>query len=130
MKIAIAADGNGMNSIIPDQFEAGSYLLIYETDDGSCEVFLNPESSRSTGLAMTEKIIQKDCEALISGSIDKLAFEKLAMAQITRYDGAGLTAQYAIDLMEENRLGFFRVPRGEVWVAHNHGHHTCSCGNE
>ena len=46
MKIAIAADGNGMNSIIPDQFEAGSYLLIYETDDGSAVSQLNPAFHR------------------------------------------------------------------------------------
>lgn len=128
MKIGIVTEGDQMNHVIPEAFETGKYLLIYETDDNTFYPFLNPEAPHSAGLAMVEKVIQEDCEALISGSIDKPAFERLASAQITRYDGSGLDAARAIHLMDENKLEFFRVPRGEVWTPHDHDHSKCDCG--
>lgn len=128
MKIAVIAEKNQINSKISETFEAGNFLLVYETDDDSYTSFPNPESSRSTGLDIAEKAIQEDCEAVISGSIESIAFEKLALAQITRYDGSGLDIKRAIQLMDENRLEYFRVPRGEEWVPHDHSHQNCDCG--
>jgi len=125
-KVAIVADGNQTNSIVPNEFEAGQYLLIYDTEDDSFEPFINPESSRLSGLAMVDKAVKEDCEVIISGSIKAIAFEQLASAQITRYDGSGLEVKHAIGLMNRYELDYFRVPRGEVWVPHDHGHQKCN----
>jgi predicted Fe-Mo cluster-binding NifX family protein len=98
-----------------------------ETDDGSYEVFRNPEGEGSAGLAMTMEILKHDCEALISGSIEKQAFEVLMMAQVTRYMGANCRAKDALHLMDANQLDFILAPDGEVWVPHRHDYDTSNC---
>ena len=127
MKIAIAANGSTLQNLVPDTFEESAFLLIVETDDGSYEAFKNPEVEGSAGLAMTREILKHDCEALISGSIEKQAFEVLMKAQVTRYMGANCRAADALRLMDVNQLDFIRVPNGEVWVAHRHDYDTSNC---
>ncbi len=128
MKIAVAANGSTLEDLVPGIFEESPYLLIVETDDGSYEAFKNPEGQGGAGLAMTREILKHDCEALISGSIEKPAFEELMLAQVTRYLGTNCSAADALRLMDENQLDFIRVPNGEVWVSHSHDHDTCNCG--
>lgn len=129
MKIAIAANGDSPVSQVPEKFEESAYLLIVETDDGSYNVFKNPEGQGDSGLPMTQEIVKQDCEALISGSIEEPAFEELVMAQVTRYLGANHRVMDALNLMAANELDIIRVPNGEEWVPHNHDHATCNCGN-
>jgi len=121
MKIAISANGNTLNDIVPEEFEKSPYLLIVETDDMSYEVFPNPDPD-GLGLEMAEKIVEEDCEALISGTIEKPAFEVLVAAHVTRYYGANTVGKEALDKMEVRKLDFIRVPNGEVWEPHNHSH--------
>ena len=117
MKIAIAADGDTLQDLVPARFEGSPFLLIVETDDGSYEVFKNPEVRGGAGLAM------------ISGSIEKPAFQELMIAQVTRYMGADCRASDALQLMEANRLDFIRVPKGEVWTPHERDGSGSQCGN-
>jgi len=127
MKIAIAANGNTLEDSIPDTFEESAFLLIVETDDGSYEAFKNPQGKGSAGLAMTREIIKHDCEALISGSIEKQAFDVLMKAQVTRYMGANCRATDALHLMDANKLVFIRVPNGEVWTPYIHNNNAANC---
>lgn len=127
MKIAIAANGSTLEASIPDTFEESSFLLIVETDDGSYEAFKNPQSKGSAGLAMIKEIIKHDCEALISGTIEKQAFDKLMVAQVTRYMGAQHKAADALHLMDAYQLDFIRVANGEVWDPYGHDHDTSNC---
>ncbi len=129
MKIAVAANGGTLESLVPGTFEESAFLLIVETDDGSYEAFKNPEGQGSAGLAMTREILKHDCEVLISGSIEKPAFEVLVTAQLTRYMGANCRATDALHLMDANQLNFIRVPNGEVWVPYRHDNDTSHCGS-
>jgi predicted Fe-Mo cluster-binding NifX family protein len=128
MKIAVAAKGSTLEDMIPDTFEESAFLLIVETDDGSYEAFKNPEVEGGAGLGMTREILKHDCEALISGSIGKPAFQELMIAQVTRYLGANCSATEALRLMDANQLDFIRVPKGEVWVPHRHDGDASNCG--
>jgi predicted Fe-Mo cluster-binding NifX family protein len=127
MKIAVAANGSTLEDLVPDAFEESPYLLIVETDDGSFEVYRNPEGQGGAGLAMTREIMKRDCEALISGSIEKPAFQELMIAQVTRYLAANCSAAEALRLMDANQLDFIRVPKGEVWDPHGHDHDSSRC---
>ncbi|BAE82669.1 NifB/NifX family molybdenum-iron cluster-binding protein [Desulfitobacterium hafniense] len=118
MKIAVTANGDTLESVVPDTFEESANLFIIETDDGTYEVFNNPEGQGGEGLAMTKEIIGRDCEAVISGSIEKAAFEKLSLAQVTRYMGAKYKIREVLNLMEAYELEYIRVPNGEVYVPH------------
>lgn len=127
MKIAVAASGSTLEDLVPATFEGSPYLLIVETDDGSCEVFKNPEDQGGAGLAMTREIMKQDCEAVICGSIEKPAYQELMIAQVTRYMGANRRAAEALHLMDANQLDFIRVPSGEVFDPHSHGHNPSGC---
>ena len=127
MKIAIAADGSTLEAMIPETFEESLFLLIVETDDGSYETFKNQPAKEGAGLAMVKEIMNHDCEALISGTIEKQAFDKLMTAQVTRYLGTNCKAADALHMMDENRLDFIRVPKGEVWVPHIPSNDTSKC---
>ena len=127
MKIAVAANGSTLEATIPDTFEESAFLLICETDDGTYEAFKNPQAKGSAGLAMVKELLKHDCEALISGTIEKQAFDKLMTAQVTRYLGANCKAADALRLMDENRLDFIRVPKGEVWTPYIHNNNAANC---
>lgn len=125
MKIAVASNGNTLEHVIPEEFEKSTYLLIIETDDLRYEVHANDDIGGS-GISMTQTLIASNCEALISGSIDQPAFDVLAIGQITRYWGTGLTAMEALQLMEKYKLDFIRDPKGGE-SGLNHDHQSCNC---
>ncbi|UWG95685.1 hypothetical protein LPY66_12250 [Dehalobacter sp. DCM] len=129
MKIAVAVNGNMPDSIVSEAFEASAFLLVSETDDMSFEVFENPEGTNGHGMAMVNKILEQDCEALISGTIEEDAFEALAAAQVTRYFAAGHTALKALALMDAYELDIIREYNGKEWIPHDHSQETCDCGH-
>ncbi len=130
MKIAVTTTGETLESQVAQAFEQSAYLLIVETDDLSYEVFKNPEGPGGAGLALTGEIIRRDCEAVITGSIEKEAFTELVIAQVTRYAGANYSAKDALVWMEAYALDYIRVPNGEVWEPHDHGRGECNCGHD
>lgn len=127
MKIAVAAAGRTLEDRVADTFEDSPFLLIVETDDGSCEVFWNPEQG-GAGLALTREIMRQDCEAVISGSIEKPAWQELMIAQVTRYLAVDCSAGEALRLMDANELDFIVAPKGEVWASHKHEGDSFGCG--
>lgn len=129
MKIAVAADGNTLESIVADQYEQSAYLLVVETDDLSFEVYPNEERGLNAELGVTQKLLKRNCEALISGSIEQANFDPLADAQVTRYYGAGYSVRDALRMMETNQLQLIRDYKGGQGMAHEHHDGTCNCGN-
>jgi predicted Fe-Mo cluster-binding NifX family protein len=129
MKIAIATNGNTLESLVAEEFEQSAFLLIVETDDLSYKVYPNEEHTDGSGLAMTKKVIECDCEALITGSIEQLAFDELALAQVTRFLGANHSAKDVLNLMEAYKLNIIRDYKGGEGMFHEHHHHTCDCGH-
>jgi predicted Fe-Mo cluster-binding NifX family protein len=129
MKIAIATNGNTLENLVAEEFEKSAFLLIVETDDLSYKVHPNEERIGGSGLAMAKKVIECDCEAAITGSIEQPAFDELAMAQVTRYLGANHRTKDALDLMEAYKLDIIRYYKGGegMYYDHIHNHHTCDC---
>ncbi|NLW91552.1 MAG: hypothetical protein GXY34_08130 [Syntrophomonadaceae bacterium] len=128
MIIALASKGVDLDAPIAEEFEKSPYLLMVETDNMSYEVFQNPELEDGLGLAMAEKVVASDCEAVISGTIEAEAFEVLSEAQVTRYYGANIAGRKALDMMQAYELDYIRVPNGEMWEPHDHSQGTCNCG--
>ena len=87
MKIAVMSTLPSLEGVVPDTFETAPAMLIVETDDGSiCCVMEN-----CTPAQYVKKIVDTWCEAVVCGvHIGKEAFDPIADASITRYNGAGL----------------------------------------
>lgn len=130
MKIAAAANGGTLEDLIAEKFEQSTHLLIVEMDDYSLEVYPRDNSFGSPESAMVRVIIEKDCEAVITGSIRQPSFDALVEMQVTRYNGAGHTVREALTLMEKYRLDFIRSFEGEPADFHMlRHHHSCDCSD-
>lgn len=129
MKIASATNGNTLEDLVAEEFDNSKFLLIVETENMSFEVFSNAEGRGGSGLTMAKKVIDSNCEAIISGSIGRPAFEEVALAQVTRYYGAGISTKEALYLMEDNKLQMVREYKGGEGRYREHHQRNCNCGH-
>ena len=109
MNIAVAADGESLESQVSEKFELCSNILIVNIDDLTVTVIKNDEllgTSPEENLA--RKVLEYNCEAVITGDINQTSFNILADAQITRYFGAGHSVKDAIELSEKRLLKYIK----------------------
>ena len=121
MFIAVTTDGRDLQSAVSENYESCRFLLIVETDDRSFDAFENSGDIK----ALTDIVIERDCEAVITGNFTLETFNAIADACITRYDGNGLTAASALDSMDKNTLGYIRNADGSD-SCQSHGE-SCDC---
>ncbi len=124
MNIAIAVDGESMDSPVSDQFERCKSLLIVNVDTMNATVVPNTEASDEiAGDRLAQHVLQHDCEGVITGLIRATAFELMAGAGVTRYLGAGYDAGKALELMHANSLDLIRDADGGKNCGGSHHHH-------
>ncbi len=105
MNIAVTADGQSLESQVSEEFEQCLYLLIVNMDDLTLTVLKTEElSGNSPNEALANKVLEYNCEALITGNINQTAFDILADAQVTRYFGLGHSVKDALELSEKRLL--------------------------
>ncbi|HHW08258.1 MAG TPA: hypothetical protein GXX34_12145 [Clostridia bacterium] len=124
MKIAVATDGNTLTSRVAGEFAKSAYLLIVDMETMDFEAFAHDLEQDELGLDLARLVKEHDCEALITGLIEGEPFELLAAEQITRYRGAGYTAEEALDLMEKLQLEIICDYEGSM----EHFFHGHACG--
>jgi predicted Fe-Mo cluster-binding NifX family protein len=123
MRIAVAASSPAVDAVVPDTYECSPALLVIETDDMSlvgAVVGPNMEEYYNT-------IMDYDCEAVVTSSrIGQEAFEPLAKACITRFDGKGLPVLEAAAGALHNRLALVSdYDGGNGCESGTHGCGTC-----
>jgi len=123
MLIAVTADAPALDGAVSASFESCAYLLIVETDDATYTAFANDGAD-----ALADRVIDADCEAVITGSFQPEIFNKIADAMITRYNGHGNTVAEALEKMDRNVLDFIRFATAEETC--NSGLGECSCGHD
>jgi predicted Fe-Mo cluster-binding NifX family protein len=118
MNIAVTSDGENIHSIVSLEFEKCRSLIIIDVDNMSIRAVIG--NAEQNGTKIAREVIQYGCEALITGKMQSEAFNILADAYITRYEGAGSTVEEAIKLMENNSLKIIKSAEGEQGCG---GHH-------
>jgi predicted Fe-Mo cluster-binding NifX family protein len=108
LKIALTTKGKTLESKVSKYFKSCAYLLIVETDDLSIVVFPNNNDNPNTALELAGIIIDQDCEAVITGEIEKTPLNVLADACVSRYSGVNYTVKDALRLLEEQKLAIIR----------------------
>ncbi|MEL7567869.1 MAG: NifB/NifX family molybdenum-iron cluster-binding protein [Dehalobacterium sp.] len=124
MKIAFTTDESSIDAIVSKTFEESNYLLVVETDDLSMKIYRKTDND---GIDYAKKIIEDDCEAVITGTIEEKAFELLATACVSRMKGTGHTVKDALVLMDAYKLEIIRDFNGSTGK-HQHAH-TAGCCN-
>lgn len=134
MYIAITTNGKKLENEVSERFESCKYLLIVNMPDLSVNAIEN-KSDFSEG-ELARKVIEFDCEAIITGDIEPADFEILSDAAVTRYYGFGFSAENALDLMEKYSLELIRNPERTDSCEGEHNKelekdHKCDCeGND
>jgi len=128
MLIAVSAEGRELTSNISQRFESCRFLLLIETD--SMEVKALENENGSASLVLANEIVDRDCEAVITGSFTPEIFNIIADACITRYNGGGFTVDQALDRMDNNTLDYIRYADGEDTCHGDHGGGECNCGED
>ncbi|MHB8074248.1 NifB/NifX family molybdenum-iron cluster-binding protein [Desulfosporosinus fructosivorans] len=104
MNIAVAADGESLESQVSEKFELCLYILIVNMNDLTVTTIKTEElSGTSPEENLARKVLEYNCEAVITGNINQTALNILADAQVTRYFGVGHSVKDALEL-SENRL--------------------------
>lgn len=124
MYIGAIADGKEKSAKISSTFEQGKYLLVVDTENLEVmHILPNPDG---TGMAFAKQLEEMDCEAVVCGTIQKEAFEAVALAGITRYYGAGESVEKAVPMAEQNELGLICDFEGGTGCGDHD--HECECG--
>ncbi|SHI23384.1 Predicted Fe-Mo cluster-binding protein, NifX family [Sporobacter termitidis DSM 10068] len=126
MLIAVSADGQRLSSAVSQNFESCRFLLFVETDTMSYEAI----EHGGDAAALADKIVGRDCEAVITGAFTPEIFNTIANACVTRYSGAGLTVAEALDRMDKNTLEYIRFADKDDACHGDHGGGECNCGEE
>lgn len=126
MNIAVAADGESLESQVSEELERCLFLLIVNVDDFTVTVIKSEElSGTSLGDNLARKVLEFDCEAIITGTINPTAFDILADAQVTRYFGAGHSVKEALEMCENRLLNIIK----DECSSHEHSN-ECSSHHE
>jgi len=119
MNIAVTAAGESLNSLVFREFARTPFLLIVNMETMRCTA-LPHKPSHGSDQALAQIILEHNCEAVITGKIEEEAFNMLAGEAVTRYCGTGMTAVYALEVMENRELKLIRNPEGTDECASAH----------
>lgn len=124
MNIAITVDGDVIGSQVSEQFERCKSLLIVNAETMDVTVIANSESKEEiAGEQLAQKVVEHDCEGVITGLISSVAFELLAGAGVTRFLGTKYDGAMALVLMHANKLELIRDADGGTECGGSHHHH-------
>lgn len=120
MNIAVTAAGETLNSLVFGEFAKAPFLLIVDMETMESTVVPHTPGAGSDK-ELARKVVDFNCEAVITGKLEEGAFNILANAAVTRYAGTGMTAEYSLQAMENRELKFIRNPEGtdECTSAHD-----------
>ncbi len=107
MKIAVSAEGSGLNSQADPRFGRAPFFII--TEDGEHELKsidnqLNRNSPNSAGVQAAQAVIDNGVDVVISGNCGPNAFRALSAAGINVFLFSGGTVQEALDKFRNGEL--------------------------
>jgi len=130
MKIGIVTDKNTEDAVVAESLEKGGYLIVVETDTMAALAMIPNEGD---GDNFPQALIDNNCEAVVTGTIQQKAFDAIAEAQITRYNGYGLDIGTAAESAHFDILPLtiaFEGGKSCREVPHDHEHESCNCGHD
>jgi predicted Fe-Mo cluster-binding NifX family protein len=99
MKIAITANGKGLEAQVDPRFGRCANFLVVETDTLDFEVIENTNASvgGGAGIQSAQRMADLDVKAVLTGNCGPNAFRTLEAAGIEVVTGVGGTVQEAVD---------------------------------
>lgn len=130
MKIAVTSDTPGLDGRIPALFSESAYLLIVESDTQELLHVFRRDAGQD--MAFARAILQKDCEGVLCGPIEREPFLVIAdEGCVTRYNAVGMRVMEALAALESRGLALIRdyiggtgCQEGGAGECQGHHHHS------
>ena len=100
MKIAVMATDYDINSKVAETFSAARWLLIADVDNQSICEAIERDGRDSKNTELAKIIVDRDCESVICGEIEKEPFDILADHSVTRSLGKRAKYRRSAELRE------------------------------
>ena len=129
MKIDIVTDKNTEDAVVAESLEKGGHLIVVETETMEAQAMI---PNAGDGKNFPQALIDYGCEAVVTGRIQQKAFDIIAEAQITRYNGYGLDIGTAAESAHFDILPLivtFEGGKSCREMPHDHEHESCDCGH-
>ncbi len=120
MRLAIPAQGPGLDARIDSRFGRAAYFVIVDSETGQCSAHdnaANADSPQGTGVQAAQAVVNLGAEAVLSGTVGPKAFAVLQAAGISTYLSLEGTVADAIASFRSGRL----CPSTQANVAGHHG---------
>jgi predicted Fe-Mo cluster-binding NifX family protein len=115
MKIAISAQGAGLDSPVDPRFGRARYFIVIDTETGGISAHdntLNLNAAQGAGIQAAKNVVDLGVQAVISGNVGPKAYSTLSAAGIEVYTGASGTVRYILDAFRAGKLS--RVDKANV----------------
>ncbi len=112
MIIALAVETNSIDSELSDVFGRCKYLLIYNSEDQSKKIIMNPYAAAfdGAGIQTSQLLIEHNCDVLIVSKIGNQALIFLESAGIKVYKSNKNKSQSVIELFNRGKLDKAKPP--------------------
>ena len=107
MKIAISAQGAGLDSPVDPRFGRARYFIVADTETGGISAHdntVNLNAAQGAGIQAAKNVADLGVQAVITGNVGPKAYTTLSAAGIDVYTGASGTVRYIIDAFRAGKL--------------------------
>lgn len=112
MKIAVSATAPDLDALVDPRFGRAPYFIIVDPDSMQFEAMENSSGSApgGTGISVAQAIVEKEVQAVLTGSCGPNAYEVLSAAGVQIIAGVSGTVRDAILSFKQGRLASTPVP--------------------
>jgi predicted Fe-Mo cluster-binding NifX family protein len=107
MKVAVAAQGKDLKSLIDPHFGRARYLIVVDSKSGEFTVHdnaKNADAAHGAGIQAAGTVIDSDARAVITGNIGPKAFATLKADDVTVYLEMSGTVEDAMGKFKTGQL--------------------------
>jgi len=107
MKVAVTADGQGLEAQVDPRFGRAAAFVLFDTSTREVQQVDNRQSlntAQGAGIQAAETVSRLGAECLITGHCGPNAYRTLQAAGVKVYTGASGTVAEAIAALEQGRL--------------------------
>jgi predicted Fe-Mo cluster-binding NifX family protein len=106
MKVAVSAEGNGLNSAVDARFGRAPNFIVVDTETMEFECISNDALSAAggAGISAAKTVADSGAKAVLTGNCGPNAVRTLAAAGVKLYAGVSGTVRDAIEAFKSGRL--------------------------
>lgn len=106
MKIAICAQGTGLESPVDERFGRAPYFVLVDEKGTVLESLENPaaSSAQGAGISAAQALINRQVNAVLTGRVGPKAFRTLKAAKVKIYTGVAGTVKDTLEKYTRGQL--------------------------